>query len=945
MANTTTPTPIIEKVTKKLKELLDWVYGLIASINKFRRSSFLSIFMLLIILVFVKGLDQAYTLLVDMVENPVSGSLFLCYVIVSVFALVISHYPIYIYYAKDINDSKDENFWYIHRLWFYRIFTFSKKPDSATTSNSGKKSYEQDYNAKCLRYALGLFIFSIWIFYIFETYRPKLLYTYGELDAIKYLNYFLYAFPYILMVYALKQKQKVERNNKAYKATPGNASQDSPAYQKFYTLGVVSFYICIGISITLLILATFCISFNTTSYYILQLLTLSLSLTYLSFRLFRSKLYTYASVPLIRYIEVNLNYVLFFFYIAVFILCLIIYCNIGVAYQWPLPNAMVILFGYFYLIYYLLACVFKYLFVVQAIKRQNADYTSGKLNETVYNDFSGLNPSGIKRLLPLQKQAIFVNSGKNKTIFWVILIVVLVCFYVNDDIERYVHELETFEVAKKDSILPMNDYIADLKKMKKEGPIIFVASHGGALKANIWTMKVLNHIQKITDGKFLDQTASFSGASGGMMGLSMYSVLSGQFSNKFKGNRYDSINKRINDVAEADFASRDISYTLGWDFIRKNPILHLFSKHRDRAYYSMVAYQNLLEGILPENDDRRLTSESFQHYWWKNMYRKNDYFPAILVNTAKTNGRRGVFCSISLDTEKDKDVFINADNLSQLAPVNGKQMAISFYQAVSCTNRFPGFSPAAKIKGYGHYIDAGAIDNSGLLTSLDWYDRLKNGDNAVIEPETNVVFVEIINGKTNYIKHFVEKFKKHYEIEFIKFDEKEQSNLSAVVSAGVNLDKNPDYFSDLVERLEKRGRKEVVKSQYEECDSLQFRQDSIRNSKKFTVKYRPIYLPRVITLEDVQSFLGGTTKNIKVINSKGEVIHIQDSLEKYLTIVNNKIYKASECALNKTAWDTYEPTLARHLSKSTVNYYDRILKNSKDVEDQIKKITDELNLP
>ena len=41
-------------------------------------------------------------------------------------------------------------------------------------------------------------------------------------------------------------------------------------------------------------------------------------------------------------------------------------------------------------------------------------------------------------------------------------------------------------------------------------------------------------------GEFLDQTISFSGASGGMMGLSLYSVLDGAYTNDF-----DAIAKKI----------------------------------------------------------------------------------------------------------------------------------------------------------------------------------------------------------------------------------------------------------------------------------------------------------------------------------------------------------------------------------------------------------------
>ncbi|PTX63138.1 hypothetical protein C8N46_102541 [Kordia periserrulae] len=918
-----------QKKEATLHPILQWFYDVIVAFNKFRRSSFLSIIILIIMLLLVKGLDQAYTLLVDMIEDKNSYSLLLCYTIISVFALVISHYPIYIYYAKDINDSKDENFWYIHKLWFYNIFTFSKKPIEAKPSQ--KAAYSQDYKAKFFRHALGISIFSIWAYYIYKSYEPKLYYVYEGVSGIIIFNWIICLIPYILLIIFLRKKQKTDNFNSDYKKQE-DTNDNAAVYDTFYKKGVLSFYMLMLFSIVLLLWAAFLSEFNLTSYYLLQLLTFLLSVTYISFRLFRSKLDVYLAIPFIKKIAFSYNYVSFFFVIALLLFGMLVYCNIGVAYGKPLPNAMAVLFAYFFIFYYILTCALKSLFVIQAIKRQSNAYEKGKITKKVYEDYSGLTPKGINRLVKLKDQKSFVKGGNVITLIVLgfILFCSLIAVISPKWNESYVHELDTDSVRRDDSVLPLNNYMDSLRKKIKNNkkPLIFVASHGGALKANIWTMKLLNHIQEETEGEFLDQTASFSGASGGMMGLGMYSVLSGKYNNKTK-NRFKNIENRINKVASENYASSDVSYMLGWDFIRKMILLRKVSKHKDRAYYSMVTYQNLLE----KRDTRMLDTVSFQGYWYDNIYKKNDYFPAILVNTAKTNGRRGVFSSVRYDD--DEDLFLNADNLAQLQPiVDGKRPVVSFYQALSCTNRFPGFSPAAKISGYGHYIDAGAIDNSGLLTSLDWYDRLKNGDKPVIMPETNVIFVEIINGKSNYIKYLLRAFKEKYDIDFLEFEEEEQGNLSAVISAGVNLDKNPDYFSDLIRRLEKRGRKPL--------EEIQFQEDSIYNANKFSIRYIPIYLPRVITLDDVESFVGGDVKEL-IINSKGKEIHARDSLIKFLKERNKEIYDDTENISESGNWETYEPTLARHLSPSTIKYYDRILKNNDTIIERIQELKDELN--
>ena len=137
----------------------------------------------------------------------------------------------------------------------------------------------------------------------------------------------------------------------------------------------------------------------------------------------------------------------------------------------------------------------------------------------------------------------------------------------------------------------------------------------------------------------------------------------------------------------------------------------------------------------------------------------------------------------SIKYPKDETLFFNSDNLSQL--YNG---SIAYYEAISSTNRFPALSPAAKIKNHGHYIDAGAIDNSGLLSSLDLYNYLQRDSTLNKTPK---VFVEIINGRSNYILYLVEKFKREHNVSDFIIDEIEQDNIVADLKTGLNLDKIP----------------------------------------------------------------------------------------------------------------------------------------------------------
>ncbi|MDH7444155.1 patatin-like phospholipase family protein [Aquimarina sp. 2201CG14-23] len=832
-----------------IQQVMDWLHSFFVSFNKFRRSSLLSIIVLIVILLMVKGFDQSYTLLIDMIERD-QGSLILCYVLIAMFALVLSHYPIYVYYAKDINNSKDDHLWYVH-LWLrlYPIYTFQKKTGS----------YTPDYLSKYFRYCLGLAILCIWHFYIYKSFLPKFLFVKENLGFIQLMNWVFCIVPFILLAYALylKGSQKKELNKK----------------------GTLLFFVNFIVVIILLIAIAFC-EFSYATYWLLQITTFMISLLYVLFRLYRGEIARNYSIPILRYISDVFNYLLVFFIFSIFVFSLLVYCNFAVSYDLPIVNAMAILLSYFYIIYYLLACILKYVFVIDVLGKQQ-DIT---MSFEEYRSYVGVDVNRATKLIDFEGQKRIVKRGKK--IISLSIVLVIISLIVSFTTESNIHKLNTSDTTISDKKLSLKTF-EDTIHNKVDKPLFFVASHGGALKANIWTMKLLNTLQKNTDGVFLDQTVSFSGASGGMMGLSLYSVLAGKY------NDYSIIDDRIEKVALEKFASKDLSYTFGYDLIRKFWPFKKFGTYRDRAYYSMVKYQNLLEA--DENSTNRdLTTESFQSYWYNNIFNseKNDkkYFPALIVNTAKTNGRRGVFCSLNIEPEKK--VFFNVDNLSQLE--NDKE-AVAFYEAVSTTNRFPLFSPAAKISGHGHYIDGGAIDNSGLLSTLDLYNYLNQKEKF---KNARKVFVEIINGKSIYINHLIKRFKQNNPEVHLEFNEIEQDNIIADAKTGFNLDKIPNYLSEFMQDM---------------------------SEKDPTVEYIPIYLPRKINIDDLQQVVGGKFgKDLK------------EKLEKFLKEENNKILAYTD--QDPSNWDTYEPTLARHLSKSTIKYYDKVLEKDNEIKNNIECI-------
>ncbi|WP_299335452.1 hypothetical protein [uncultured Psychroserpens sp.] len=860
----------LKNIGKLILRFLNFVNNLVSAFGKFGKSSYLSLLFLGIILLMVQALEQANTLLVDMIENDM-WSLMFCFVVISVFASVLAHYPRYIYYAENINNSRDDHQWYVYKWLSYPIFIFSK---------IDKTNYKEDFKAKYFRHCLGLVIFIIWHYYIYQTFYPKLVFSGYDITTIKSISLLLSVIPALVLIALLDQFDVYQE--KLAEAVDDDAIDKIKSQKKrFYSLGVTALLLSIVFVIIVGLIVIFSLKFSLAGYWLLQVFTFLLAFMYILFRVFR--VYVIAVYYKLKWISNSVGYLRYYLVFAFAVILFLIYSNFAVFYNWKLSNAMLILLSYFFIIYYTLACLLKYFFMISIFQTQKKDLEKNPLvtdKSYLYN--SKVYPENRHKLLPLKKQKKF--SNRRRLIASAITMLIIVLCIVSYNAESAIHELKVYDSVSNENVLEMKEFKAKLRERKTK-PLFFVASHGGGLKANIWTMKVLNEIQIQSDGEFLDQTVSLSGASGGMMGLSLYSVLDGRYNNDYKR-----IANKIDEVAKENFASKDLALTFGYDFIRKVYPFNKINPYKDRSYYSMVTYRNILES----QTSMELDSMSFNSYWKTNIYdNANGYFPSLIINTAKTNGKRGVFYSVKYPRETT--LFFNSDNLSQLH--NG---AIAYYEAISSTNRFPALSPAAKIKNYGHYIDAGAIDNSGLLSSLDLYNYIQKDTTL---SRTKKVFVEIINGRNNYIWYLIQKFQKQSGITHLMMDEKEQDNIVADLKTGLNLDKIPNYLSDFINDRDKGE----------------------------SMTYIPIYLPFQIELEEVQDFLGADE-----LTDSNQIIE----LKYFLDVENAKVKK--ELDDNGAVWKTYEPTLARHLSTSTIKYYDSVIQ-SELISEQIQAINQLLN--
>lgn len=823
--------------TKKswVTKLLEIVHHLSKSFKNFFKSSILSLLVIAIILLLLTQMDQAFTMMVDLIESKWI-SMLLAFFFINALAVVLSHYPIYTYYAANLNNSGDYTKWHAKHPFNWWIF---KKYTVYTYTTVKNSDYKPDNWANYFRYFTGILIHIVWIHFIISSFSPNFIFEDFPIKTTKTVIYVLLLVPFLQYIYLKEKITKYEEDIKDDK---------SPEKLEHFYRKLALWYFIIAMLCFVLLLSTLTLgNFSPAGFILLLLTSYAFMFNYIFFRLLRTKFtvilntmksskYLLVTIFLkrIHLLEKSENYNIMFILIFWGAAILLIISTVNSIYGRSLMNGIPILLAFFYFYYFIIASIGKYFFVA----RKN------KLTNTI-----------------------------SYRLFMVVLFVLLVLFAITNfaNIEVKTHQIDLVENTKTEISEAM---FIDSLSAKTDNTLFFIASHGGGLKANVWTLNVLNKLQTMTKGKLLNQTIAFSGASGGSLGLALYTGL-------YKEDGLDTlrIKKKIDHLAKQNYTSLDLTLTFGLDTYRKLWPLSQRIGIRDRPYYAMLKYQNNIQN----QKSTKLSETSFRDYW-KEAFVKNGYFPSLIMNTAGQKGNRGIFWSV-----KQNDfsiIFPYAENLADLAG----NKTIPYYQAVSTTNRFPIFSPAAKIKGHGYFIDAGAIDNSGLLGCLDLHHYLLR---KKVLADKQIAYIEILNSKNLYLDYLVEKFKKENNIPYIHKNENEADNVMVDIETGLNIDKIPGYLSDYITNWEK----------FEVGD----------------LRYFKIYMPHKVSLEDVETFFKGKITDPDIRRNLGVFLEKENNVILSVTEKPNKSFF--------DPWKFYEPTLSRHLSKSSLNYIDAILEH------------------
>ncbi|MDC8000658.1 hypothetical protein POV26_06395 [Aequorivita todarodis] len=464
------------------------------------------------------------------------------------------------------------------------------------------------------------------------------------------------------------------------------------------------------------------------------------------------------------------------------------------------------------------------------------------------------------------------KTGKNFYKYWLPLLII---FFISGAIYMTSFENDLHELTEVKTRNPVDfgEFMRnETANSYKKDNYFFVGSYGGGLKANLWNLLLFNQLDSLSNGEFFNRSIVLSGVSGGAVGIGNYASLRNYHDPK------EPLNPEIFKIGTSNVLSNELTYLLGRDLIRE--YLPFFNYHgKDRSYKSME-----LHAINTGMPLDAFHNESYLDVW-RNLYEKRGRkFPALIMNSTSVAGRQGVVSTVQFPDS----TFAGADNLSIFK--NGPDLvALTYYGAVSTTNRFPLFSPTAKIRQKGNYLDGGYFENSGMLSAMEVYDAIER--EAEFNQKVQPIFINIINSGDFYIRQ------KLFQWQFSSKTVKESGEFASIIETVVSIDKLPGY---IYEKIKNRG---------------------------FAVV--PVMMPHKMSYEKVRAILKADVDN---------PLALMDSIRKNNEAIDKALKTYKPYKFEK--WGVVEPPLARLLSEPAVQYQEAMVHKHPEVQKTLMRILD-----
>jgi len=412
--------------------------------------------------------------------------------------------------------------------------------------------------------------------------------------------------------------------------------------------------------------------------------------------------------------------------------------------------------------------------------------------------------------------------------------------------------------------------------------VFVICAPGGGLRSNLWTLLVLDELNKLSKESILPLTLCMSGVSGGGIGLANYVTL---FKNDSLYLNSERSRSAILNIGRLNVLSKQVYYSAFNELLFSLiPVLEYptWLLGPNRSIKSMKYYDDVLN-----NKSYEFNELSFYDSWLNAYYIdriSNTHFPALIVSSTSTSKHIGLAHPICGDDQSR--LFKNlTSTYDSIVP--------SYYGIVSTTNRFPILDPPAYVDKRGNYLDGGYFDNSGINSAEYFIENLN-----LKEFNIRINYIIITSQKSSFISEVFNPFSSFIQNEKNQSTLKTlgvQPNYSAILGAAANTDLI--YLYNL-ERLNKS------------------------NSRVFNIN-----LPYLLNDSDIETFFGG------------ELSH---DISDYISSNNKEI----ENALIKDNYDLklgiVEPGLSRVLSEPSILYTKAMLKHTKVIK-ELNRINELIN--
>ncbi len=842
---------------------------------KFLISSSLSFIVLLLFLLLLTSLGQGITIVISLFFDTVN--MFLTILLVNFLALILSHYPYY--FEAAISDKGRKLVWkkYPENRFLGVVYHTNKLPDE----------HQSPEYIKFIRCHIGILTFFIWIYTLFVVD-----FSVFESKVSIYVPGFLV---WLILFYIHSILEKKQDQVEAIIGDEQSEEYDIEKSKKRIKRYLKTYQILLIVNILLSIVFLIIIA-NTgwcrLNLYFLIGLSFLHAICYIYFRVFRSwfvylnpnpnkinkdskfarvidafftrkeslKGFKVGFIKPLYYLANHIWYLglmtVFGIFLAAILLFSNIYTDLSLGIINPIPLLMILVIIYYSAV---VVTMKHYIYHNYRYKNKKEDALNHHSDHEIVMDI-------------LSKDSDFRIHRLCAKLISIVPLLIVLFFVATSYVNNSLHELSLVKESKNNVKIDKHDFFTSLDL--ENDNFFIVGSYGGGLKANVWNLLLLNKLR--TDNpEFFNSTLCMSGVSGGAIGLANF------FAARYNhgiGNdsKWDTI---INKIGGSNTLSIDINGLLLTDLYREViPGRMLSDLGKDRSWHSMIYFAKIIEGKIPVGDTALVLKTPMNEYWSK-LHSDSGYFPALIFNTTPTQSKYGVACSV----EGFNQFPISIDILDH------ENKTLSFFDAASTTNRFPLFSPAARVPNKRHFVDGGYFENSGLMNALSFYEELAEEYDTLMSK--SIYAINIINDKTNYILEKMDgKITSNYE-------NSSSAEFASILNGIVALERMPNYWREHI------------------------------RDKMNPVQLRTIQMPYFITLDDVKSVYNTD----KIIN-ESEIIEliqenndsIQNALERYYPYLDK--------------WGRVMPPLGRVLSEPAREYQKAMVEEHYKIKEQLNEI-------